>query len=592
MHARNRPSTNTRSYTGSAMLLAACMAMACSDDGSETPGADTDGADAGGSSASSAGSMSTSGGPGSDSGGETSAGETSDPTGVGESSGGPVDCDGPPGSCDCGSGPVSAECVCAGTTVDGGYCCDGILQEGACAAEATIAFPGVEGFGAYATGGRGGRVIKVTTLEATGPGSLDEALRASGPRIVVFDVSGVINGDFEITSSDVTIAGQTAPGAGITIVGGLGAPFTNPDESCTSQCGTSEVGNIIMRHLRVRHICRPGMSDNQCDAMRLSSQATFVLDHLSVGWGVDETLDMWGGAYDWTIQDTTFEHPCLGTTEAGPNTGSPNHAYGIINRRGGHGSMLRTAMLGCRDRNPAFADGPFDIINTVVYNHQTGVTHHNPPSGEFAIVGNYYRWGPAGGVGKPFWLSDSPDPMFYFESNILEDQSGEVLEFDDPWTTPHGLLGGEQMGNVSEAQRAAARPDFTAVPGYVPPTELGPAEGYDHVLDTAGAFPRDIVTRNAIDEVRSQTGVFGCPVRTQLDGNGNASGDHPLMDGLTAGSAPLDTDADGVPDDWESAHGLDPSNPDDGQSILDATGYAAIESYINERAALLVWTAG
>ena len=573
-----------------ATLLVASMAVGCSNDSSTNPGADTEGADA--ESGSSAGSISSSGGPGSGSSAEASGGETSGLTSAGESTGGPVDCDGPPGSCDCSNGPVSAECVCAGTTVDGGFCCEGILQEGACAAEATLAFPGVEGFGAYASGGRGGRVIKVTTLEATGPGSLDEALRAAGPRIVVFDVSGVINGDFEITSPDLTIAGQTAPGAGITIIGSLWAPFTNPDESCTSQCGTSEVGNIIMRHLRVRHVCRPGTPDNQCDAMRLSSQSTFVLDHMSVGWGIDETLDMWGGAYDWTIQNTTFEHPCLGTTGAGPNTGSPDHAYGIINRRGGHGSMLRTAMLGCRDRNPAFADGPFDIINTVVYNHQTGVTHHNPPSGDFVIVGNYYRWGPAGGVGKPFWLSDSPEPMFYFEDNILEDQSGDVLGFEDPWTTPHGLLGGDQMGNVSEAQRAAARPDFSSVPGYVPPTELSAAAGYDHVLDTAGAFPRDVVTRNAIDEVRSRSGVFGCPVRTLLDGEGNAPGDHPLMDGLIAGSAPPDSDGDGLPNDWESAQGLDPNNPDDNQSILDGTGYSAIESYINERAALLLWDAG
>jgi hypothetical protein len=309
-----------------------------------------------------------------------------------------------------------------------------------------------------------------------------------------------------------------------------------------------------------------------------------------VAWGVDETLDMWGGAYDWTIQDTVFEHPCLATTASGPNTGSPDHAYGIINRRGGYGSLLRTAMLGCRDRNPAFADGPFDIINTVVYNHQTGVTHHNPPSGDFVIAGNYYKWGPAGGIGKPFWLSDSTAPMFFFEDNILEDQSGDVLTFDDPWTTPHGLLGGDQMGNVPESQRAQMRPDYSGLGGWVMPTQLPPADAYDHVLDTAGAFPRDIVTRTAIDEARDQTGGFGCPIRTELDLDGNPTGpDHPLMDGLTAAAPPTDSDGDGIPDDWESAHDLDPGDAGDNQTILPETGYSAIESYINERAALLVW---
>ncbi len=571
-------------------LLGACSA----DDGSD-PSADTDGMTSVGSD-SSPSSGNPSGGPGGSDGdgSDTDGGDDSAETGSDSdetSGGGPIECDGPPGSCDCADGAVTAACICGGASVDGGFCCDGILQEGACSAPTDIAFPGVEGFGAYATGGRGGRVIKVTTLEPTGPGSLDEALRASGPRIVVFDVSGVINGDFEISSSDVTIAGQTAPGAGITIVGSLRAPFSNPDESCTTQCATSDVGNIVIRHVRVRHVCRPGVPDNQCDAMLFSSQSTFVFDHMSVAWGIDETLDMWGGSFDWTIQNTTFEHPCLGTTGAGPNTGSPNHAYGILNRRGGHGSLLRTAMLGCRDRNPALADGPFDIINTVVYNHQTGITHHNPPSGDFLISGNYYKWGPAGGVGKPFWLSDSTVPRFHFEGNILEDQTGEVLSFDDPWTTAHGLLGGVEMGNVPESVRADGRPDFSGIPGYVVPSELPAAEGYDTVLDTAGAFPRDVVTRNAIEEVRSQSGVFGCPVRTQLDANGNPSGDHPLMEGLVAGTAPTDADLDGIADDWEMLHGLDPSDPADNQTVM-GNGYPAIEAYINERAALLLWNAG
>lgn len=499
-------------------------------------------------------------------------------------------CDGPPGSCDCDDGQVTSVCLCGANEVHGGFCCGGILQEGACAEDPTLAFPGVEGFGAHATGGRGGQVIKVTTLEPNGPGSLDEALRTEGPRIVVFDVAGVINADLEITSPDVTIAGQTAPGAGITIVGHLWAPFSNPDEACTSQCATSSVGNLVMRHLRVRHVCRPGMSDNQCDTMRLSSQWSFVLDHMSVAWGIDESLDMWGGAYDWTIQNTTFEHPCRATTAEGPDTGSPNHAYGIINRRGGHGSLLRTAMLGCRDRNPAFADGPFDIINTVVYNHQTGVTHHNPPSGDFAIIGNYYKWGPAGGVGKPFWLSDSTAPMFYFEDNALQDQSGEVLVFDDPWATPHGLLGGAEMGNVPASQQAGAAPDYTGIPGYVAPTVMSSEDTHDVVLDTAGAFPRDVVTRNAIDEARDQTGQFGCPIRTQLDANGNPmGGEHPLMVGLVSTEPPTDTDGDGLPDAWETEHELDPEDPSDNQQVLTATGYSAIESYINERAALLLF---
>lgn len=99
------------------------------------------------------------------------------------------------------------------------------------------AFPGAEGHGALATGGRGGRVIKVTTLSAKGPGSLDEAFRAKGPRIVVFDVSGVIRGNFIVTEPNLTVAGQTAPGAGITIEGTLYTKFRE----------APQIGNVILR---------------------------------------------------------------------------------------------------------------------------------------------------------------------------------------------------------------------------------------------------------------------------------------------------------------------------------------------------------
>jgi hypothetical protein len=179
--------------------------------------------------------------------------------------------------------------------------------------------------------------------------------------------------------------------------------------------------------------------------------------------------------------------------------------------------------------------------------------------------------------------------MFWFEDSILEDGSGQVLAFDDPWTTAHGLLGGEQMGNVPESQRAAARPDYTGLQGWVAPTILPAADAYGVVLDTAGAFPRDVVTRTAIDEALMGGGEFGCAIRTQLDGDGNPSGDHPLMEGLVPGDAPADADGDGLPDAWESDHGLDPDDPSDSQTVLPGTGYSAIESWLHERAALLLW---
>lgn len=524
-----------------------------------------------------------------------SPGVVSEPSrpGVADAGGGPLDggntapdagvtlsCGTAPELCPtCAEGALTQRCRCGTLAFEGGYCCGGLHQSTPCGQQTVLAFPGVEGFGAHVTGGRGGRVIKVTTLNPTGPGSLDAALRAPGPRIIVFAVSGIINGDFDITEPDVTIAGQTAPGAGITIVGRLWAPYSESD-------GSSRVQNLIIRHLRVRHICRPGVSENQCDTMRLSSQSRFVLDHLSLSWGVDETLDLWGGSHDWTIQNTTFEHPCLNSA------GSASHAYGVLNRRGGRGSILRTAMLTVRDRNPAFADGPFDIINMLVYNHQTGLTHHNPATGAFNVIGNYYRSGPSGGIGKPFWIGGSQtsatEPMYWFADNFLDDSASSPFgSFDDPWTASHSLLGSAGMGNVPVSHRAAARHDYGGYAEWVAPTVLSSVAARDLVLDTAGAFPRDVVTREAIAEARNRTGQFGCALRQQLDAQGNASGAHPLLAGLTPTAPPPDADDDGMADAWELAHGLSPNDGTDHAAVL-ASGYTAIESYINELADQLV----
>jgi len=142
------------------------------------------------------------------------------------------------------------------------------------------AFRGAEGFGAITTGGRGGKLIKVNTLAASGPGSLQAALDTPGPRTVVFTVSGVIPGGRTIPYGDLTLAGQTVPGAGITLAGRLYAAYD------------ADVGNIIVRHLRIRPT--PGGSDgSQFDAARFSLGSRVVLDHVSVSWGIDECVDLY-----------------------------------------------------------------------------------------------------------------------------------------------------------------------------------------------------------------------------------------------------------------------------------------------------------
>ncbi|MCA9556533.1 MAG: pectate lyase precursor, partial [Myxococcales bacterium] len=285
----------------------------------------------------------------------------------------------------------------------------------------TPAFPGARGFGAGATGGRGGQVIKVTTLDATGPGSLQEALNQTGARIIVFDVSGVIEGDITIENGDVTIAGQTAPGGGITIAGRL---FGRYDTS---------VGNIIVRHLRVRPTYGGGPGE-QFDGAQLSRNRNVILDHLSVSWGVDETIDLYE-ANDVTVQFTTIEE--------GATMGHPEgeHNYGLINGPDGHRLTLQhNLFIHQKNRNPAVANGPAEIVNNVAYNVRHGFVHHNPASGPFNIVGNAYLRGPDDDL-FPFYFDDennftAGDLSYYLADNYIDDPGVFTGTVDNPWSTP------------------------------------------------------------------------------------------------------------------------------------------------------------
>ncbi len=423
-------------------------------------------------------------------------------------------------------------------------------------AQAQPAFPGAQGFGAVATGGRGGQVIKVTTLNATGPGSLQAALHTTGPRIIVFTVSGVIEGDITIENGDVTIAGQTAPGGGITIGGRL---FGRYDYG---------VGNIIIRHVRVRPTYDGGNGD-QFDGIQLSRNSQVILDHVSVSWGVDETVDMYE-AQEITVQYSTIaEGGTVGHSEG-------MHNYGLINGPDGrYSSIHHNLFVHQRNRNPAIANGPSEVFNNVVYNVRHGFVHHNPASGPFNIVGNVYLAGDDDDL-FPLFFDDennfgAPDLSYYLADNYIEDPGVFTGTVDNPWTTPFDHPSFEYL-NAPEALRSDTLHDFAnATTGYVAPTIAPSQQAMTDVLNCAGAFPRDVVTRRVLDDVQMRTGSWGVVAPSDL------------MDGLTPTSAPADGDDDGMPDDWETDNGLDPNNGADHGTVM-ANGYTAIETYINELA--------
>lgn len=424
-------------------------------------------------------------------------------------------------------------------------------------ASALPAFPGAEGFGAVATGGRGGRVIKVTNLRTSGAGSLQAALDASGPRIIVFDVSGVIEGDVVIRNGDVTIAGQTAPGAGITVRGRLLARYS------------AAVSNVIVRFLRVRPVF-DGSAGEQFDGAQFSLNSKLILDHLSIAWGVDETLDLYE-ADDVTVQWSTIE--------SSSTTGHPEgaHNYGLINGPDGHRITIHHNLFAHhKARCPAVANGPADIRNNVAYNVRHGFVHHNRASGQFNIVGNAYIKGPSDQL-IPFYFDGSAGAglKYFLADNYIDDPGRFTGVVNNPWQQPY-LHPSFSRLNKPESYRASSQFNFSRdVPGYIPVTTHSAADAQRLVLAQAGALPHDVVTRGVLQNIERRDGAWGARyVRN-------------LMEGLTPGTAPADADRDGMADAWERAHGLSSSNANDHSKVM-SSGYTAIEEYINELAAALI----
>jgi pectate lyase len=430
-------------------------------------------------------------------------------------------------------------------------------------------FPGAEGFGAFASGGRGGNIIKVTTLAASGPGSLQWAINQPEARIIVFDVSGIITSDIHIPQGNVTIAGQTAPGAGITIVGHLYTTFGD------------DTSNIIIRHIRVRPP-NPNTAwpPNQHDGIQFSTANTIMLDHIDVSHGADENIDFWGGAHHITVQWSNISFPIYD-----PANGWVHHK-GILNHRpcldnascdsnsrpGGFISIHHNLFIHNRNRTPALSVGPADIRNNVVYNGREGFVHHNIVSGEFNIIGNHYIAGPSASL-VPFWFDPEnntlPIPTSYWlQNNLVEDLGVFTGNVNNPYDNNFSDIYSFANGKIDSSQfNQTGAFDFSSQ-GQVNPHTHDSDSIEALLIEQAGAFPRDIVARKSLTDLQNR------------GGNWDNYRPADLMEGLTTTSPPIDSDDDGMPDTWEASQGLDPNNSTDHITIM-PSGYTAIEEYIN-----------
>ncbi len=414
------------------------------------------------------------------------------------------------------------------------------------------AFPGAEGHGRFAQGGRGGAVLIVTNLEDAGQGSLRAAVEARGPRTVVFETAGTIRlkSPLKVSRGRITIAGQTAPGEGITLA---------------DQPLIIAADDVVVRFLRVR---LGGESGVQEDAITISRGRRIILDHLSASWSVDETLSV-GSRYsppEDGVYDVTVQWSLIGESLNRSLHEKGRHGYGSL-VRGGHGARFSFhhnlwANHQARMPRPGNYNGPevdpvgpfIEFRNNVFYNWGGGHAGYNADTATHAaydFVGNSYLPGPDS-KGRIAFCEDNSLSRAWFEGNSM---AGAVP--GDPWS----LIGCKPTAQYRASGPLAASDVTTTTP----------AEAEAAVLAGAGASnARDAVDRRIVAGVRdgsgrlidSETDVGGWPV-------------------LTGGAAPADLDRDGMADAWERENGFDPSNGTDGAGDKDGDGLTNLEAYLD-----------
>lgn len=496
------------------------------------------------------------------------------------------------------------------------------------------AFPGAEGGGMYSFGGRGvnylgaqvpNKVFVVTSLEDAGPGTLREACEAGGPRIVVFNVAGEIHlsRPINIISPYITIAGQTAPGDGVVVTGE------------TLEVDTHDV---IIRFMRFRR----GALDvaHRDDACGGNGIGNIIYDHCSASWGLDEVMSMYRHVYarygkkqdklptvNITIQDCIFAE----------GLDLYNHAFGAS--IGGHNSLFtRNLFANNISRNPSIAmNGDFNFVNNVIFNWWNRSIDGGDNTSSYNIINNYFKPGPITG----YDTKDNVDKCLknylkalkkgdlraYYENpvggkekrsipsicyRVLKPEHGRSATKQEVWgkafvggnivegfadVTADNWAGGVQPAGINGADAIRDLLQVKTPFKYNAPAKVMTAtESYDYVLANVGAtLPR----RDAVDARIVQNVTTGIPTtlkdakpytspysKRRLPADSYKLGIITVpaqVGGLPEykGTPRVDTDRDGMPDDWEKAHNLNPNDASDALILTDS-GYQNIELYIND----------
>ena len=501
--------------------------------------------------------------------------------------------------------------------------------------QATIpAFPGAEGGGMYSFGGRGGQVIVVTNLNDSGPGSFREACETAGPRIVIFNVAGIIElkNRIVIRAPYITISGATAPGDGVCIAG-------NTVEL--------ETHDIVIRHMRFRRGATDATERN--DSIGGNPVGNVIIDHVSASWGLDENMSMYRHMHDQDGNPNTpdLKLPTVNITiqnsifSEGLNT--YHHAFGST--IGGLNSTFHHNLWASNTgRNPSVGMiGDFTFVNNVVFNYRHRTVDGGDHRSFFTLINNYFKPGPGTPDEDIAYRLLKPESersrtvvnnfgKAYVDGNVVEGYERVTKNNWDGGVQPDVTTREEWMADRMKlvpkdpakrdayiAKTKAQLAEMTFATGSLDealaairvnepfkhaPITIQPArDAFETVLANSGAtLPR----RDAVDERVVNMVRTGHVAKTTIAPESKAKAaavryDQKWIDEMAEmvtkgfitepaevggypkyeGKPYTDTDGDGLPDEWETKHGLDPKSPADATGDLNGDGYMNIEAFIN-----------
>lgn len=433
------------------------------------------------------------------------------------------------------------------------------------------AFPGAEGGGMYSFGGRGGKVFVVTNLNNDGPGSFRDAVEAGGPRIVVFNVAGIIKLDERILirAPYLTIDGSSAPGDGVCIA---------------NDSVEIETHDVVIRHMRFRRGAT--WVGDRNDSLGGNPIGNLIIDHVSASWGLDENLSMYRHMYQPPDGDKEIKMPTVNITIQNSIFSEAldtyNHAFGST--LGGYNSTFHHNLWACNSgRNPSVGMiFDFTFVNNVLYNWRHRTVDGGDHRSFFTIINNYFKPGP---------ITDINDSVSH---RLLKPESRRSKFFDCEYGKAY------VAGNVVEGNEKVTKDNWDGGVQVEPPDGTSPEQffkqiradkpyphafikiqsakdAYKYVLQNAGAtLPvRDAVDNRVVEMVR--TGTVGYEKGKGIITDIEQVGGYPEY----KGEPYVDSDSDGMPDEWEAKHGLNPKDASDAAGDLNGDGYTHIEDFLN-----------